>query len=1045
MDTISQSVKLKNIARGGQPCYILRKKVAQLLLSSPTTELEPLGAFLSQTFFNIKKKSWSLLPLSDEDWGILRAFRKSSGSTLTANYLSLTLQYIETNKSRVSDMYEVERKVSSDLIHGRNVEAANAILNLDKCDINSLFASRLTAALNSHDSEQLLKLFGSSSYSDWFRIRFLYPFVYYFVVCPSDSFLDHHLSYAIPPGHDDETERAAIRFLLRDEVCFKESLAFKCYLALTTHPYDACEILLNHCKCEFSKNGSLGDMECTIIDTLDSILPNWKKDILFEIMRGGLVEETPNASAPRICRILETSPEITEFFAQYLSLGRMSMADGPIALDLYSQLYRLRDQKYPLIADYQTVVNQARRYRFLTFGKALKVVLSSLYMFARKSTKEELIELVDLTCFNGGYSAYVATSPGGHTALQKGIICVAARSSDEFMEFVSSQVEEQRECNDRNWIKCIQWKLICIEATGKVQLWLETARRDINVAPNYLSGIDWHWVDDIISAVRIGPFRGNSAGVYVLFLEFLERSNRGTNRLRIAIEPIAQSSQTVGELLRWLIKEYGENAIAFVRFFLSGDLIMKLRLADNYTAAISEQIAALEMCAKRFKLESPLLTEEILTQEQQAFTSSLIRINVGTNQFEVSWDILVRDILADHSDEFKAYSALATNPEMAKVLSLRNFSFSYHFSIGESKEYRTRYVDWASVSVILTTIDSFMKHPSQGIESILSIRIRHGRFERELLTAVNTVKVSRSTGIKGADLQTFVPHFESALASAIQTWLDQYMHERRPDKPDAIFEFAPSQRQLDALLKKVRETNNVEEAVRQTVNYLRETLDAQLKAARRQLIDSLFPVLCQCVDGTVDNIEKDTREVASPRQIAKVIKSTLEVRVKEMREWFQMSRSDDALSVSLNDIGATVSERFKDDVDRSNLRISVRSNLPTRPVQGHHIRLIFDLWCEAVANAISHSKTRRSYIKVSALRSTEKRGVVFSSLCAPDSSSKRVIKGHPYQSMSDKLFNEGASGLEKIASLAASVVEQPIEIEVVRKSRSFHVLVPLFV
>ena len=775
MNAISQSIKLKNIARGGQPYYVQRKRVAQLILSSPTVDLEPLGDFLSEKFLSIEKSSWSLLSLSEEDWSTLRAFRENPGTSLTGNYLSLTLQYVETNATRIRGMYKVEKTISSNLIHDNALEAAKTVSNLDKYDINSLFASRLTAALNSTDSDQLLKLFSSGTYSDWFRIRFLYLFVYYFVVSPSDSFLDHHLSYAIPPGHDNETERAAIRFLLRDEVCFNETLAFKCYLALTTHPYDACEILLNHCKIKLAKDGSLGNAESEIIQTLDDIVPSWKKDFLFALMKGESIGHTLETNVPRLCTILDTSPRITEFFTRYLSLEKMSEEDGSIESDLCSTLYRLRDQRYPPVPDYQTVVSLARRYRFMTFGKALKVILSSLYMFPRKSPEEEIFELIDLTCYAGCFSTFVATSPRAYSALQKGFFRIGGKNTSQLIQYISSRIEETGECDDRMWIKRVQWKLMAFEATGKIKDWLDTARFNIDVAPSYISGIDWRWVDKVIAALRIDPFRGNSAGVYVLLLELLEQPNRGTNRLRIAIEPIAQSSRKVDGLLEWLINEYGEAATAFVRFFLSGDQIMKLRLADNYTAAISERIAALELCGKRFKLRGPLLTEEILAQEQTAFTASLIRINVGTNQFDVSWDVLVRDILADHADEFKAFSVFAKNPVIAEVLSLRSFSLKHQFSIGEVKEYRTRYIDWPSVSVILAAIDAFMRHPSQGIESILSIRIRHGLFEREILAAVKAVRNAQSTGINGSDLRTFVPYFETDLKNAIQQWIDRYM------------------------------------------------------------------------------------------------------------------------------------------------------------------------------------------------------------------------------------------------------------------------------
>ena len=1022
---------------------MLQKRVAQLILSHPKVDLEPLGEFLTKEFMSIEKSSWSLLSLSEEDWSTLRTIREISETSITNNYLSLTLQYIQINAIRIRSLYDIEKTVSHHLIHDQPEEAATTVASLDKYDIHSLFASRLTAALNSHDTDQLLKLFSSKAYTDWFRIRFLYPFVYYFVVTPPDSLLDHHLSYAIPPGHDNEIERAAIRFLLRDEVCFSETLAFKCYLALATHPYDACEILLNHCKLIFSREGHLGDLEHKIIATLETIIPSWKRDFLFELMKQEPIELTTDTNVPRLCNILCMSPTLTDFFTEYLSLVPMSNKYGSIESETCLPLYRVREQRYPPVADYQTLVSLARRYRFIVFGKALKVILASLYMFPRKTVEEEIYELIELTSYVGCFSTFVATSPRAHTALKREFILVKGKNASQVIRSVSETVIKTGQRDDRIWVKQIQWRLMEIEATGKVGDWLNIARFNIDIAPSYISGIDWGWVDDVIAGLRIGPFRGNAAGVYVLFLELLEEPHRGTNRLRIAIEPIAQSSKKMADLLQWLITEYGEDAIAFVRFFLSGDLIMKLRLVDNYTAAISERIAALEVCAKRFKLQGPLLTEEILAQEQQAFTASLIRINVGTNQFEVSWDVLVRDILADHSEEFRAFSVLAKNPVVIDLLSLRSFSFLHQFSIGENREYRTTYTDWAFVSVILATIDGFMKHPSQGIESILSIRIRHGLFEREVLASVKAVRNSRSTEFRGSDLRTFVPFFETDLRNVIQHWLDRFMHQRRPDKPDAIFTFTPSQEEFDELIQDVKKGDTAEEAVRVSVGYLRTSLNSQLIKARTSLINSLYPTLCESIERTRLKLERDKGDIGSLQGIGGLLKSALKVRIEEIQDWFHAGQPMEKFSASLDDIGATVAERYKEEVDRSHLRICSVSKLPVGSLQGHHIRLVYDLWCEAVANAIVHSGLKRSYIRVSTYEDEQVTGLLFSSLCVLQEPIAKKVAGHPYQSMSAKLFREGESGLEKIASLAASVAEQEIEVRVVQKKHSFHIIVPL--
>ena len=59
-------------------------------------------------------------------------------------------------------------------------------------------------------------------------------------------------------------------------------------------------------------------------------------------------------------------------------------------------------------------------------------------------------------------------------------------------------------------------------------------RRDIRIAPSFLTGIDWKWLDDVIPVGLAPVWRGREAGAYALLLRQVEDRQRDSTILRSA-------------------------------------------------------------------------------------------------------------------------------------------------------------------------------------------------------------------------------------------------------------------------------------------------------------------------------------------------------------------------------------------------------------------------------------------------------------------------------------------------------------------------------
>lgn len=996
-----------------------------------------LSEFLGKELFDLKNDTWVNLALTDKDWTYIARLRAANGHRFDRSYLNLTLNYIAANADRVRAMYNAEAAVSR-LLLSEGPDAADLHQQtLDKKDQQSLFSFRLACALHHSAKDELVAYFSGIHYSAWMRKRFLYPFVYFFINRPPDDFIDHHLSHLLPPGYENAQERAVIEFLLKDELAYDASFSFKCYVALTVHPYDACEILLNHCEATYAKNGMLGELERRAIEAVIDVVPTSRSELLPALFGK---ENCLREFRSDIQQDIESCFPKEEFGGAIDSLLGTAVTDGrqPHSLNQFVRAAaQLRLKHYPHVFDYEIVVSFARAYWFTGAGRVLGAYLTSLYLLPRRERPFELRELFRLAGFCGGITPLVATAPRG---FQHVVTKIPNLSPSALTDHVALLNSPRGTRSDRVWLNQVHFELSSLEHAGHFRPWLQRVFESLPVMPGYLTGIDWSWFAEMVRLVRIEPFR-SPAGIYALLLQYVEGRRKETNTLRIAVEPAAKAAGGLDSFLKWCFRSFGDKAVPLVRYFLTADMLLWLQLESNYVAALSSRMRCIEMCAREFGF-GPLLSEETIVQEQKAYTAALLAINVGANQFEISWDILKKDVALAQGDVYNAYLAFREDDDSSAILTLAKQETDYYFAIGQRARYLIVNRDWPLFSVIAGIIDTFMEHPAQGIESLLAIRIRHNTLRREYLAAVAQINRANIPNVSGADREYIVPKFEATVGRVVQEWVDKYMHQKRPNKVHAVFDFVPGQEDLDGLLDSCRNHSEHGRTFDEVSRWIKMRLDAQLQTARSLLSKELRATLQTEIENRIVTLQIEEPYIHSIREIGRVLVAALNQQTDKLMEWFAMP-SVTGTNVAIDDLHLAVCERFQTEIDGGTLALGRPTGRHAPLILKDNVRMVYDLWCEGVLNAVKHSGLMVSRVRISSYRNSRFSGLMISSKRACLDKAEQDVAGHPYTSVHDALFRDVESGLAKIASLSASVVGDAVVVRAVKRPRFFHLVVPL--
>jgi hypothetical protein len=877
-------------------------------------------------------------------------------------------------------------------------------------------------------------------YADWLRQRLLYPLSYYFTAEPNSEHFDFFLKQLFADTDILNTEREVIQTLVDDNHILSASASFYFYLALLMHPYDAVILIARFYESALARADGPSPEEIRLLGKLAGTTQNSRLSAIVDHVTGKPISmETQKTSA--LFSRLDLASETEEFYRAVFSL---EAAIGPeIRRPLLETLGRLRFERYPEIADFHEMSSWTTRYSFSSAGRVLRVFMTSLYMWPRETLVTEFFDLFTQIELFGGLTSWAVTSPRGYAFLR---LLDARGRLDKSVEEIESLIDQQVSdlcTSGRRWIKLFHWSQRRNEAEFRFNEWFGAIRANIPLfgTQRYLSGIDWNTLDTIIDAYRIKPFLNNRDAIFVLMLRQSEERRHDSAILRFALRPWAEQFPRVDEFADALAEEYGAASIVFLRRYLTADEILHLNLENNFTAAISERMNALEALVREFNFSEETITGQELEKEQKAVTSVLSLMSVNANQFEINWDTIRNEALAATADIYKAYIPLSKKYNSLDIVSQAQTKFSHYFSNKQSASYVVRNNETYIAQMAFQAIEVFFSNPAHGIESVLAIRIRHDNIRREFDRSLEAARLAFNLRLPVKNAMFSM--YKEVVSVAVREWVRKYMHTGRNSPETALFNFVPDQIDLDAFIQRFTETNSQEDLIDAVIEWIRARLDVFLQNARELLSGELVQNLKSVIESASAEA-RTTRSASDVQATERVALQAINKTAGELGEWFKSPANARDKSISFTELLLAVEGRFEQEVQTGEIAFPRLSyQFKDVEVLPQNIRNLFVAMSELTLNAVKYGFGEITRVRIKPVRRSGRMLVLFSSPRQGDDVATRKIQGNPSGSYTEGIFNSGNTGLEKVAFLAASVVGETALIKIHKRRKAFHVLLPV--
>lgn len=1038
-------------ARGQTPFSDLRtrRRVTEQFLIRSEEVCSGLSAFTKRTLFKINRLAPPTpLDFTDPEWSLISRLRACESATIHENFLELAIDYVLANQDHLENLRALAQTVDSGVLQGDGERIGEALEATDNISKRSLYCYNVYTAIHAQTHSIIVDHFTTTPTSRWTRLRFVYPLIHYAVNTPTDNNVETFLRHLFPAEGDDAVERATVRFLLIGDPDLKEGLAFKCYIALLTHPFDALEIVTRHFETAYCLRWPISPRADRLIARLAAAAPWSRLTTLTSLMRR---RATAYAIAPGRWPALiplGLDPTNEAVLCSFLDLTSAAPSESvrealPPAL---AALAQMRWSRYPDKKQFEEAYITARRFGFTEAGRLIQVLMTGLYMLQRESATKELPHLLRLFYFTGVTSPFLYSSPRGALALERGLF-PSATSHQAQQGHTDAALARVNAAHGRAWIKAEHWRLQPLERGLRIREWMSAVRAafPVWVTSRFLSGVSWPWFDEVRSKSKLSPFAGSPDAVYTTLLRSAEEQRVPDYFQFRVLLPVANEFGSVEALVGWASAEFGPASRAFVRLILDPGTLLRLRLATSYTEALSERVNALEYVVGKYKFDDDIISEADLAKEQQALTSALTMVQLGAKQFETSWSSLKDHVFAQNIDVFDTYRALAETYRRAPKILEASKPLPYRFFNGRVASYAVSNRDWPLAMVICSIVDTFLSHPAFGIEAILSTRIRHDNLRREFADTIDDVASHQMGFLVAKRRKELMAEFRAGVETALQAWIDRYMHTGDASEPPAIFEFVLTPVQLEVLLVRYRAGGTLEEVVDDVLEGLRRRLDGHLEVAREKVAVELAGNIEVAVEKTRGEIlARGWPNPIEPRRAAEILGSELARKCESLQEWFAIppERGDDRLT--MHQLVLAVQQRFRSEVADGRLRIVIGCpELLAIAFAREQIRPAYDLLTELVRNALKHGGRDRTLLHLSRAPTNALISLICRSLTQRQKRSQETVGGHPYQSQNEALFGDRKSGLQKIAHLSASLVQTPVSIVVARSKFGFHVIVPI--
>ena len=1038
---------IKNYARGGKKYHWHRLDIARELLEHEDSTLAPLSTFNQDRLLKLEPDSWRLFGFSDRDWDLCDRLRRSRKPALETNIVQLAWQYVSANAESVQKLYALSATISARLLAKDDVDLPLGTDILTQTEQQSLFAIRIECALRQNSADTIRDRLKEVFTGSWCKVRLLYPLVYHFVNRTPSAGLDGFLSYVVT-GKEHAAETEAIKLILSDEAARGQSLAFKTYVGLMGHPFDTCEIVLDHIEFELGADRELAGHLALVLERLASLLPGTRAERLHALATSGPIPASEKPYVDGLKSWLALPDEELSLYAQFANVAPMATelvhacADGDRPFGI---LGRMRTKELPVPKDFVKIVSDRFVWSFTDAGRLLGALLRSIYMVERSERDLEVRDALRLATMLGCVSAFVSTAPSAMFAFRLLTRCNRSIVNDPVAIEASTEAELElhRPLADRLWINDLQWRLRRLEEGGRISQWLQVVRDQVELRPSFLSGINWEWIEEVVQRERLDPFV-SFAGAYLFLLMEGETSRFDPLRLRLTLEPLLKD-QSVDEIVSTFIREYGQTAPAIVRRYLSTENLLASGIASNYVAALDMRVRALATCI-RAKSYSPMLTEQDYDNEERALTSELLLTNVNTGKFEIPWDTFRKDATEKQRHLFAAVDTL--RPREEDELALSSVVETPHvFPNGRNQIYRYRMFQAPMFTLVFALIGDFMEHPAFGIEVILSGRFRHMNLLQELWTAIAGVSGSSIPSVTGPVQKELTNDYRDAMERSLELWCATRLHTKRREKPRALFNLAPDQKDADQLLAAVEPLRGLPEIADVVIGWIKDRLRQQVMEARARFLQEVTEELTARF-GEVHDAQRESG-VWREQDVAKVhtaIVNAVGRRLEDLQAWFDGVDAVPTTAISLADLGAATEALFDGMIEGRRLEARIDIDAANVWFLPADVKIAFDMLREIYFNALKRGYGPEVRLEVRRLGPASRGVFTFTNRVAPEHAQAdgcERLEGSRYTSRDDALFREGNSGRPKVAASAATLVGEDTAVLSVMRRGLHHLVVPL--
>lgn len=406
-----------------------------------------------------------------------------------------------------------------------------------------------------------------------------------------------------------------------------------------------------------------------------------------------------------------------------------------------------------------------------------------------------------------------------------------------------------------------------------------------------------------------------------------------------------------------------------------------------------------------------------------------------------------------HCDE-KAILNWAEEELAAKFIRLKDFieagllpvtkdadvEFLSHISSGKEGAFTFRVPSSEALSIASSFItelaNKYALDPRHGIDSYLSLGMRHGELEehlrtplsnRELLSSKDITAYARTTFWNGI----FTPNIGSEIGEVIAGFSEKYdgilkdiknerIQVKRNDKPAGIIDLRWQEHEILSFAPAFARAENIHDLLEEFSKNYWPVVEQKLKPAREIIRNEIGPLLHSLIDELENEVASRTGyERLGPFSDAITrAREDLDVAIKELASWHNVARSTDTEPIALTDIIAATEKivarlypRFRPDVEiTGDTNVSLTSSL----------HVLIEVFKALFINVQEHSGIDNPKIVVDIDATVSDQLIVeFSSSCsdieagiyAAELANQRIQTGE-YEA---QLPKEGGSGLPKVA------------------------------